>query len=842
MNNLLQDIRYAMRQLRKSPGFTLTVIVTLALGIGANAAVFTLFDQVLLRMLPVERPKELVRFEWSGTFSGSMSSFGGDSDGHHNFFSYPMYKDLRDQNQVFSGVIAADKAQVGVGWRNQSEIKDAEVVTGNYFQVLGLKPVLGRLLTPQDDTAKNANPVLVLSYDYWKTRFAASRDVSGQTVLLNGHAFTILGVAPQDFDSAIGGYKPGVFIPVSMVEVAMPWMAPRDDLNNHQSVWLTLVARLKPGIASSQAQASLGPLWHSLRLNEFALYKSKSERFRRRFVDESSLKVLDDSRGFNPGRIDLEKPLSILMSMAGLLVGMCAINVATLLLLRAAGRAREMSMRYALGAKRSRIISQLLVEGGLLGLAGAAAGLALAPVVAVALVRLITSSDPGQEPYSASIDGRILLFTLAISLVASLLFSIAPVFHFLRPDLANSLRQNSGTASKSSQLFRKIAVGVQIALSVLLLGGAGLFVRTLDNLRHQAVGFEVSNLATFELNPTNSGYGDDRTPQIVTGAIDALQRIPGATSVAATTDPELSGNSNTSNFSVQGYKAREEEIMNFEQPRITPGYFATLRQPVLAGREFTTADAQGQPSVAVVNQAFAKRFFGSPQNAIGRTIGEGGGNVKFDTTIVGVVGNSRHTDLRTELGGAIYMPYLQQKHPGDVVVYLRTSQAPETIEPSIRSVIHQLDPTLVVDGLRTMDEQVSRSASDERSLAFLAIGFSGLALLLAGVGLYGVLAYSTEQRTREIGVRLALGSQRAGIVMLVVREMAVIAAIAIAIALPAVVALARLFESQLYGVTKFDPVSLAGAASLTVVGLSLAAALPARRAASVEPIQALRTE
>jgi predicted permease len=843
MNTLLQDIRYALRQLRKSPAFTLTVIVTLALGIGANAAVFTLFDQVLLRMLPVERPKQLVRFEWSGAFSGSMSSFGGDTPEHHNYFSYPMYKDLRDHNQVFAGMLAADKTGVGVSWRNQAESKDAEVVSGNYFQVLGLQPAAGRLFTQQDDTAKNSNPVLVLSYNYWKTRFGAAKDVVGQTVLINGHTFGILGVAPENFDSAIGGYKPGVFIPMSMVEIAMPWMAPRDDLNSHQSVWLTIVARLKPNVLPEQAQASLGPLWHALRVNEFALYKSKSERFRRRFIDESKLSVVDDSKGFNPGRMDLEKPLLILMSMAGLLVMLCAINVATLLLLRAAGRAREMSMRYALGARRGRITAQLLVEGLLLGMAGAVAGLAVAPMVATVLVRVMTSSDPGSEPYSATVDARILLFTLAISLAASLLFSIAPVFHFFRPDLAGALRQNSGTASKGSQHFRKLAVGVQIALSVMLLGGAGLFVRTLDNLRHQDVGFEVSKLTVFSLDPTSSGYGEDRTPRIVTGALDALSAIPGVTSVAATTDPELGGDNTSSNFSVQGYKATEDENMNFEQPRITPGYFKTLQQPILAGREFTPSDVKGQPIVAVVNLAFAKRFFGSPQNALGRAIAEGGGDaVKFDTTIVGVVGDIKHTDLRTTLGGAVYQPYLQQNHPTGVTVYVRTAQAPEAIEAAIRQTIHQLDPTLVVDGLRTMDEQVARSASDERALAYLAIGFSVLAMLLAAVGLYGVLAYSIEQRTREIGVRLALGSQRTGVVVLVVREMALIAGIAVVVALPSVVGLAQLFRSQLYGVTTFDPITLGGAVVLTAVMVTVAAALPAHRAATVQPMQALRNE
>ncbi|HTB97098.1 MAG TPA: ABC transporter permease [Terracidiphilus sp.] len=839
MNASLQDIRFALRQLRKSPGFTLTVILTLTLGIGANAAVFTLFDQVLLRMLPVQSPKELVRFEWSGAFSGSMSSFGGDSD---NYFSYPMYKDLRDQNQVFQGILAADKASVGLSWHNQADNEDAEVVSGNYFTLLGLRPAAGRLFTQQDDTAKDANPVVVLSFAYWKAHFAGDRSVIGQNVLLNGHSFSIIGVAPPNFDSAIGGYRPGVFIPLSMEAMALPWRTPLEDLTNHRAAWLTLVARLKPGITSSQAQAGLGPLWHALRARELSLYKNPTPRFAHRFVDESRLKVLDDSKGFSPNRMDMQKPLIILMSMAGLLVVLCAINVATLLLLRAAGRAREMSLRYALGARRGRVIAQLLMEGGVLGVAGCLAGLAFAPFASIVLVRLITNADPGSEPYSASIDARILLFTLAISLVAAFFFSFAPVFHFLRPDLANSLRQNAGTASARSQRFRKVAVGAQIALSVLLLGGAGLFVRTLDNLRGAQVGYDTAHLATFNLNPSSSGYAEDRTPVIVKSALDAIQRIPGVAFVAATTDPELAGDTETSNYSVQGYKPSEDENMNFEEPGITPGYFATLKQPILAGREFSEADAKDQPGVAVVNLAFAKRFYGSPQNAIGRLISQGAGNdIKYDTTIIGVVGNIRHTDLRTELGPAVYHPYDQLKHPLGVTVYLQTTQ-PALLLSSVRTAIHQLDPTLVVDGLRTMDTQMDRSVSDERALAFLAIGFSVLAMILAAVGLYGVLAYSTEQRTREIGVRLALGSPRASIVMLVLREMGGIAIIATLVALPCTVALARLFRSQLYGVTVFDPLTLVGAVLFTGCMVFLAAALPARRAAAVQPMRALRND
>ncbi|HUY95057.1 MAG TPA: ABC transporter permease [Terracidiphilus sp.] len=839
MHSLLPNLRYALRQFRRAPGFAATVVITLALGIGATTAVFTFLDQVLLRMLPVEKPQQLVRFDWHGAFSGSMSSFGGD---HGNFFSYPMYKDLRDQNQVFSGMLAADRGYVGVTWHNQAESEDAEIVSGNYFQLLGLHPAAGRLFTQQDDTQEGANPVVVLSYNYWKTRFGADQSVIGQNVLINGHPFQIVGVAPINFNSAIGGYRPGVFIPISMSNIAMPWMVPRKNLTNHQSIWLTLVARLKPGVTAKQAEASLGPLWHSLRAYELTLYKSVSPRFRQGFLDKTSIQVLDDSTGFNPGRLDLKTPLIILFCMAGLLVAMCAINVATLLLLRASARAREMSMRYALGARRSRIVGQLLLEGGLLGGAGAVMGLVMAPAVANSLIRLMMNSNPGDAPYSASLDGRMIAFTLALTIVVSLLFSLAPIFHFLRPDLAQDLRQSAGTATRTSQRFREIAVGVQIALSVILLGGAGLFVRTLDNLRNQPVGFNTGNLLTFTLDPTASGYSGERTPAVVTSAIEALRQVPGVSLAAATTDPVLAGDQEWDDFTVQGYKPREDENMDFEDSFVTPGYFATLKEPVLVGREFTEGDAKGQPKVAIVNLAFAKRFYGSAQNAIGRLIGEGGPKDAADMTIVGVAGDAKHADLRTEISPNVYRPYLQMEHPVGVQVYVRTAAAPEIVEPAIRAAMRQLDSTLVVDGLRTMDEQVDRSASDERALATLAIAFSILAMVLAAVGLYGVLAYSTEQRTREIGVRLALGAQRSRVVALVLREMLLIACLGILVAVPSIVALARLFRSQLYGVSAADPLALILAVGLTVVMVAGAAALPARRAVSVAPAVALRNE
>jgi predicted permease len=841
MNALIQDLKYAMRQLMRSPGFAVTVVLTLALGIGANTAIFSIFDQVMLRMLPVQDPGELVRFDWTGDFQGSASSFGGDTS---DYFSYPMYKDLRDRNTVFSGMLAAVRNQVGVSWHDQAENEDAEIVSGNYFSLLGVKPSSGRLFVDSDDVAKNANPVVVLSYDYWKAKFSAEQDIAGKTVLINGHPFTIVGVAAKGFHSAIDGYTPGVFLPISMSEVAMPWTAQRDDWNNHQSIWLSLIGRLKPGVTAKEAEVSLAPLWYSLRAQELAGYGHTSPRFKKGFLDNSHLEVKDDSKGFMPERGDLKTPLLVLMGMVGVLAAMCAVNIATLLLLRAAGRVREISMRYALGAARSRIVLQLMIEGALLGAFGALAGLLLSPVITRGLIRLMANSDdPSQAPYSAAVDGRVLLFTLVLSLVVTLAFSLAPALQFLRPRLAASLRQSSGTASKSSQIFRKFAVGLQIALTVLLLGGAGLFMRTLTNLRSQNIGFETSRLATFDVDPTLAGYGDDRTAQVEMNVVNAVKQIPGMLQVAGTTDPEISHDNSSSNFTVQGYAEAEGEDMNFESPSITPSYFAALQQPILAGREFTDADGKTAPKVAVVNQIFAKRFYGSPQNALGRLIMRGSSDTrKPDVAIIGVVGDVRHRDLRAKPKGTIYMPYLQQEHPAGLTFYALTNQQPKFVESAIRERIHQLDPKLVADGLRTMDEQVDRVVSSERTLATLAMSFSGLALLMTAVGLYGVLAFATAQRTREIGVRMALGAQRSSVVMLVMREMALTAALGVLVALPAAFGLSRLLTSQLYGVKPGDPVTLIACIAATALMVVLAAAIPARRAASVDPMKALRSE
>ena len=840
VQSFIQNLRYALRQLLRAPGFAATIVITLALGIGANTAIFTLFDQVLLRMLPVQQPKELVRFEWSGSFSGSTINFGG---GTKDYFSYPMYKDLRDRSSAFAGVVAAGRTAVGISWHDQAASEDAELVSGNYFDVLGLRPALGRLFTSHDEGAKNSNPVVVLGYDYWKTHFNAAQDVAGQALLLNGHPFTIVGVAPQGFHSAVYGYNPRVFLPVTMVEVAMPWMVPGDDFNSHKTIWLPMFARLKPGMTRQQAEASLGPLWHSLRAQELTAYES-GPRFEEGFLNKSHLSVVDNSTGFMPERAELRMPMLVLMGMVGVLAAMCAVNVATLLLLRAAGRVREFSLRYALGAAKSRIVGQLLVEGGLLGAMGCVAGLALSPVIAQALVRLLMNADQAiDSPYSAAVGGRALLFSLVLSYVVCLAFSAAPALQFLRPRLAEALRQNTGTASKSSQRFRKVAVGLQIALTILLMGGAGLFLRTLTNLRSQNIGLQTSHLMTLKVDPDLAGYDEANIPRVESGVLEAVQSVPGVQATAGTTDPVIANSSSRISFSVQGHPEIEGEKMDFENAWITPNYFAALGQPMLAGRDFSTADAKDAPPVAIVNLTFAKRFFGSPQNALGRLMAEGGGNgVKYDLTIVGVVGDEIHRDMRDKVAEGVFRSYAQMPHPAGLQLYVRTAQTPQAVENAIRASIHRYDPKLVAEDMRTMEEQIDRSVSNERAMALLATSFSALALLMTAVGLYGVLAFATAQRTREIGVRMALGSDRAAVVMLVLREMALTAVIAIVAAVPAAIGLSKLVQSQLYGVVPGDPLTLAGCVVIATLMVLASAAIPARKAASVDPMLALRTE
>jgi predicted permease len=837
---MLQDLRYAIRQLRKSPAFALVAVLTLALGIGANTAIFTLLDQALLRELPVSHPEQLVRLQYAGSNTGRISSYGGDS---HTYFSYPMYKDLRDKNAVFDGMLANVEIGAGVQWNNQSDLVSGEIVSGNYFDVLGVKPAMGRLFVPADDAAQNGNPVVVLGFNYWNSHFGADPRVINQALYINGHPFTIIGVAAPNFHSAIAGYTPKIFVPMMTKPLVTPgW----NDLDNRRSAYLTVIARLKPGVSPAQAEAALTPLWRSLRATELVDIKDKTDQFAKHFVEESKLQVFDERRGFSPLRDQIQTPLLIVMGMVGLVVLMACVNVSSLLLVRAAARVKEMSVRYAMGAGRAKIVRQLLIEGLLLGLIGGALGLAIAPMVSAFLARKIAGEAATELPFSSHPDVRILLFNFGLAFVVSVLFSLAPALRFLHPDLVNSLKQQTTTGSGKHLRFRRISVAVQIGLSLLLLVGAGLFVRTLQNLKSLNVGFTTDHLVTFGIDPTFGGYDTKEAIMVQKQLRDALATQPGVRSVAGTDDPMLSGNNEQSNISFAGRGNKPDDDIHVEWSAVTPGYFTTMNIPLVAGRVFTDEDQNGKAKVAIVSAELARKYFGEPRNAVGQLMARGSGSdSKFDTEIVGVAGDTKHSDMRKEIIPTVYRPFFQDENrpqAGFMQYYVRTWQAPEAAETTIRHTVQQTSPKLVIDTMRTMDEQIADNISNDRLVAMLAVSFGVLATILAAIGLYGVLAYVTAQRTREIGIRMALGAQRTAVMRLVLADVLWLAGIAIVVTLPVAILLSRTVRSQLYGVSPADPVVLIVGTLMIALVAMLSALLPARRAATVEPMKALRTE
>jgi putative ABC transport system permease protein len=834
-SGLLQDLRYAFRQLRKSPGFAATAILTLALGIGANTAIFSLLDQALLRELPVKDADRYVILRYQGSNTGHMQT----RTDPHFYFSYPMYRDLRDRSSVFSGLIATDAAQVGVEWHNQPGLASAELVSGNYFDVLALHPAMGRLFVASDDLTPDAHPVAVLSFDYWRRRFGSDPDALNQNIRVNGHPFTVVGVAPPGFHSVVTGDTPDVFFPMTMRAEIVPGS---NDLADRRSLWLNILGKLKPGVSQEQAESGINPLWSAIRSDELKDIKGESEQFREHFVAKSRLLLLDGARGFSPLRDDVQTPLWIVMGMVGLVLLMACANVGSLLLVRGAGRSREVSLRYALGAKRYRVIQQLLVEGLLLGLAGGGLGLLVAPHTAHFLIDMIWGRGMGELPFSSTPDLRILAFNCVVALGASVLFSLAPAMQFWRPDLAPSLKQQGVAATSGPLRFRRISVAAQVALSLVLLVGAGLFVRTLHNLKSLNAGFVTDHLLTFGIDPRLAGYGSGSAFTLYQRVFDTLKALPGVRSVAATNDPELANDDETSDIAIAGYNEKTDENMNVERPDISADYFATLQIPMVAGRAFTDLDTVQSRKVAIVNESLARHFFADPAQAVGRYLNDSGQDTKPDIAIVGVVKDAKHASLRGPAPRAVFRPYLQSPAAHAMTFYLRTWQQPEDATSTVRHAIESVDSRLVLDHFRTMDDQISENLTTERVIALLATSFGVLAALMAAVGLYGVLAYSTAQRTSEIGIRMALGATRASVIKMVVFEVVWLAGLSVAVTIPLALLLMRTVRSQLYGISSSDPLNLS-LMTLLVVGVALASAtLPARRAARIDPMKALRYE
>ena len=835
MGNLGQDLRYAARTFKKSPVFVAVAVLSLALGIGANTAIFTLVDQLLLRLLPVKDPKQLVLLWGRGPHYGS-------NNGRYKI-SYPMYGDFRDHNQVFSGMFCRWETSMSVSSQGKTERVEGELVSGTYFPVLGAQAALGRLFTPEDDKIPGGNPIAVISYRYWLSRFGRSPDVIGRKLLVDGYPITIIGVSQAGFDGTDPGLSPQIRIPIMMEAQISPQFAEFYSLTNRRGRWVNAFGRLKPGVTITQAKAALQPFFHQM------LEMEVREKGFERAAPETKqsfltmwIELLPASKGDSELRSQFANPLLVLTALVGLVLLIACANVANLMIARATARQKEIAVRLALGASRSRIISQLLVESLALAVAGGLAGLALAVWMDRALMSFLPAGD-SPLTISTTPDWRILTFSLALSLLTGILFGLAPALQSTRPQLANTLKDQVGSiAGGTSVGLRKTLVAAQVALSLLLLIGAGLFVRSLTNLKGLDPGFRTANLIGFAVDPPMNGYKQERSLDFYRQLRDGLDAVPGVESSGLAIMPVLAGDEWDNSIAVEGFQHKPSETPDPHMQFISPDYFKTMNIPILLGRDFRMTDGRGAPKVCIVNEKFARRFF-KDGLAVGKHIGMGGDpGTKLDIEIIGVVRDTKYENMRDEVPMEVYRPYHQMGFVLGMFAYVRTARQPEQVFSSIRGVVNSLDPNLPVFQMKTLETQMEDSLITERLVATLSTGFGILATLLAAIGLYGVMAYMVAQRTREIGVRMALGAATGDVVWLVMKDVFILAGIGITVGLPAAWALTRMVKSQLYGIQPNDTMTIV-AATLGIACVALLAGyVPARKATRVDPMLALRWE
>lgn len=836
MARLLSDVRFALRTLKRSPMFTTVAVLSLALGIGANTAIFTLVDQLLLRLLPVQNPEQLVMIWTTGPHMGNNRG--------PRAASYPMYQDFQQKAVAFSSVFCRFLTPLSVSVDNQTERVNAELVSGNYFQSLGVKAAIGRVFSPEeDDRVYKGHPAVVLSHPYWVSRFAGKPDVVGQKILVNGYPMVVVGVSAAGFAGLDPTVSPQIRIPIQMKPLLTPgW----DDLGNRRSQWINLFARLKPGYTLDSARSSLQPLLQQILQmeSEQKEMRNTTKYYRDRFLARQ-IKMTAAAAGYSQLRESFSTALVVLMCMVGLVLLIACFNVANLLVARAVARQKEIAVRLSVGASRWQLVRQLLVESVILALTGGVLGIFLSIWTIRFLLKMLPA-DGATLLLRAEPDLRILAFNLGLAVLTGVLFGLAPALQSTRFNLWNSLKDVVGSVSGTggSVRLRKILVTAQVALSFLLLAGAGLFVKSLSNLKNTHTGFrDIENLVMFQVAPSLNGYSGSRVQQYHKDLLAAIQTTPGVAAAGFATVALLHGGEWDSSMSVEGHKIGDGEDMQAFMNSISPGYWQAMGIPLLEGRDFDERDQQGKESrVAIVNRAFAQHFFGD-KSAIGRHIGFGQGpEAKLNIEIVGMVENSLYEGPREGIHRQVFIPDIQAEFPHGVAFYVRANKESAALYSSLRQIATRLDPTVPVFDMKTLESQLDETLSTERMIAALSAAFGVLATLLAALGLYGVLAFSVARRTREIGLRMALGAPRNLVVWLVLREVLTLLGTGLAVGIPAAYLLSRYVSSQLFQVKPADPVTgLAAVAVLSLVALG-AGLLPARRASGIDPIQALRYE
>jgi predicted permease len=835
MRGLLQDIRYALRQLRKSPGFTAVAVLTLALGIGANTAIFTVLNGLLLKMLPVTKPQQLV-VVGDPSVANSRSSGTPRTD----IFSYPLYKELRDRNSVFSGLCAAatdHRITVDAG---QSEVPDEKIVgrlvSGNYFTVLGLEPAAGRLFSDSDDTAEDANPVVVLGYESWLRKFSLSPSVIGREIRLNGSPFTVIGVAPPGFEGDVIGERMALYVPVSMQPEIVRGRRWRTAGNTS---WLSLIGRLQSGTSAAQAEANLNLVFQQTLRSDYGAALSSDDR---KEIQGARINVAAGGAGLSVLRHDYRVPLLLLMGIVGLVLLIACVNVANLLLARATARHKEIAIRLAIGANRRRLFQQLLTESALLGLMGGGAG----SVLAIWGVRLLVGIFGSGVTLPLAPDWRVLVFTVVISLLTGIAFGLVPALQAVKARVSPALKDGARSTRAPGSRFSwgKGLIAGQVALSLLVLFAAGLLVRSLQKLLTQDFGYARDHLVIARVDPTAAGYTQDRMKLLAQQLSARVASTPGIRAVTYSTNGLFAGTDTADAVIVPGFTAGSPGDRSTLEDYVGPDYFGVVGIPILMGRGIEAQDTGTSTRAAVVNEAMVKYFFNG-QNPVGRQF-------RIDSpdwldkplTIVGVSRNAKDQDdgIREPVKPRFYIAFQQIPDPVQIVLEAQISGEPSGGVANLLSQIKATDPHLPIAFVKTLDRLVTDSAGDQIALAKLSAFFAGLALLLACVGLYGVMSYTVAGRTREVGVRMALGARRSDVVELVLREAMLLVAIGLVIGIPLALAGTRMLHSFLFGLKSTDPLSLIAVILLLGIVAAIAGFIPARRAARIDPMVALRYE